>query len=139
MEKKTSPEKKIPPMPAFNPEHYPAGNAVNIEADISPRNGRPMWISGNFDDIPLEDRHKYMWQIPRKLRNHQMYKEKGWGARIVREDQEKKEKEEKEEDDKKQKDKNKRERDNDDSIQLLLKSVADLTKQVNELTKQMKK
>ena len=89
-------------------------------------------VGQSINDIPLDQRHRYMWMVPDELKDHPMYKEKDWGARmIIREDKERKQKEED--------DKNKKEQDKDDSIQLLLTQVSELTKQVNELTKQMKK
>ena len=96
-----------------------------------PKDGLMLKVGQCINDIPVEERHRYMWFIPDDLKDHPQYKEKDWGARMIRECEEKKCCDEKE--------KKKKEKDKDDAIQLLLKHVADLTKQVNELTKTMKK
>lgn len=105
---------------------------------IKPANGLMLKLGQCITDIPLDQRHRYMWIVPDELKDHQCYKENDWGDRVIRED---KERIKKEEDDKvkKERDKEKNEKDKDDKIEMLLKYVADLGKQVNELTKQMKK
>lgn len=103
-----------------------------------PADGLLLKVGQCINDIPLDQRHRYMWIVPDEYKDHPMYKEKDYGARIIRED---KERVQKEKDDKvkKERDREKNDKDKDDKIELLLKYVADLGKQVNELTKQMKK
>jgi hypothetical protein len=96
-----------------------------------PKDGLMLKLGQCINDIPIKERHKYMWIVPDELKDHPQYKEKDWGARIIRECEDKKCCEEKE--------KKKKEKDKDDAIELLLKHVSLLTEQVNELTKQMKK
>ena len=105
---------------------------------IKPKDGLDLKVGQCITDIPVKERHRYMWIVPDELKDHPQYKEEDWGGRMIRED---KERIKKEEDDKKEKerDKEKKEKDKDDAIQLLLKHVSLLTEQVNELTKQMKK
>lgn len=98
---------------------------------IKPADGLMLEVGQCINDIPLDQRHRYMWLVPDDMKDHPMYKEKDYGARIIREDQERIQKE--------KDDKVKKEQEKDDAIQLLLKHVSALTDQVNELTKQMKK
>lgn len=111
---------------------YPKQNSSGVEGRFPrPADGLDLTLGQCITDIPLEQRHRYMWLVPDDMKDHPCYKENDWGGRIIRENQERIQKEE---DDKKAKDKDK-----DDKIEMLLKYVADLGKQVNELTKQMKK
>ena len=105
---------------------------------IRPADGLMLELGQSINDIPLNQRHRYMWIVPDELKDHPMYKEKDYGARIIREDNERIQKE-KDDKVKKERDKEKNDKDKDDAIQLLLKHVSELTKQVNEITKQMKK
>lgn len=117
-----------------------------------PADGLLLKVGQCINDIPLDQRHRYMWVVSDEMKDHPCYKEKDYGGRIIREDKErvqkekddKKKKEEdrekKEEDrDRRERDREKNDKDKDDKIEMLLKYVADLGKQVNELTKQMKK
>lgn len=103
-----------------------------------PKDALMLEVGQCMEDIPVDQRHRYMWLVPDNMKDHPMYKEKGWGSRMIREDQERIQKE-KNDKVKKEQDKVKKEQDKDDAIQLLLKHVSALTEQVNELTKQMKK
>jgi hypothetical protein len=94
-----------------------------------PADGLELEVGQCINDIPFEERHHYMWNVPDSLKDHPRYKEKDYDKRIIRECEEKKCCEENE--------KKKKEKDKDDAIQLLLKHVSVLTEQVNELTKQM--
>lgn len=110
-----------------------------------PADGLLLKVGQCINDIPLEQRHRYMWNLSDEMKDHPRYKEKDWDGRMIRECEEKKcceekEKKKKEEDrDRRERDREKNDKDKDDAIQLLLKHVSELTKQVNELTKQMKK
>ena len=98
---------------------------------IKPKDGLMLEVGQAINDVPLDQRHRYMWLVSDDMKDHPMYKENDYGGRIIREDQERIQKE--------KDDKVKKEQDKDDAIQLLLKHVSELTKQVNEITKQMKK
>lgn len=113
---------------------------------IKPKDGLMLEVGQAICDVPLNQRHRYMWLVQDDMKDHPMYKENDYGGRIIREDQERiqKEKHDKvkkeEEREKRERDREKNDKDKDDAIQLLLKHVSELTKQVNELTnKQMKK
>jgi hypothetical protein len=106
-------------------------NCRELKCKPRPKDGLLLKVGQCINDIPVEERHRYMWIVPDDLKDQPCYKEKDWGARMIRECEEKKCCEEKE--------KKKKQKDKDDSIELLLKHVSLLTEQVNELTKQMKK
>jgi hypothetical protein len=111
---------------------YPKQKQYHKESKcIKPADALELEVGQTINDIPLDKRHRYMWIVPDELKDHPMYKEKDYGARIKREYTEQKQKEED--------DKVKNDKDKDDKIDMLLRYVADLGKQVNELTKQMKK
>lgn len=111
---------------------YPKSKECGKEIKcIRPADGLILEVGQCITDIPLDKRHRYMWIVPDELKDHPMYKENDYGARMIREDQERIQKE--------KDDKVKKEQDKDDAIQLLLKHVSALTDQVNELTRQMKK
>ena len=118
---------------------YPRSqNYYEYSKFTKPADGLDLEVGQSINDIPLDKRHRYMWNIPDKLKDHPMYKEKDYGTRIIREDQERIQKE-KDDKVKKERDREKNDKDKDDKIDMLLRYVADLGKQVNELTKQMKK
>lgn len=128
---------------------YPKHKQHCIERKvIKPADGLMLEVGQSINDIPLDKRHRYMWIVPDEMKEHPMYKEKDWGARMIREDKErikkeeddkvKKERDKEEEREKRERDREKNDKDKDDAIQLLLKHVAKLTEQVNELTKKIK-
>ena len=99
-----------------------------------PKDGLTLKVGQCITDIPVEERHRYMWIVPDELKDHPCYKEKDWGARMIRECEEKKCCEENE--------KKKREKDKEDkidqqerTIQALVDHLAKLTEAVNKLTK----
>jgi hypothetical protein len=119
---------------------YPTQKKINYKERklVKPKDGLMLEVGQCITDIPLDQRHRYMWLVPDEKKDHPMYKEKDWGDRVVRECEEKKCCEEREKK-KKEQDREKNDKDKDDKIEMLIKYVADLGKQVNELTKQMKK
>lgn len=101
---------------------------------IRPADGLILKVGQSINDIPLDQRHRYMWIVPDDMKDHPMYKEKDWGTRMIRECEEKKCCEENE--------KKKREKDKDNkidqqerTIQTLVDHMARLTEAVNKLTK----
>lgn len=124
---------EFPKPEPIDPSHYPRQKEPerDMSDKVEPYDGKnPLLPYGvSILDLSVAERKKYMWLVPKKMREHPMYNEDNYGARIKREDAEKKQKEE---DDKKKKD-----QDKDDKIEMLLKYVADLGKQMNELTKQI--
>lgn len=125
----------IPDIPKFSEEEhirrYPSQkDCSEISQCCKGCDDEDLPIGVCFNDIPVKDRKKYMWMIPQRLKDHPMYKEQNYGARIKREDALKLKRDED--------DKRKKEQDKDDAIQTLLKHVAKLTDQVNELTKKIK-
>jgi hypothetical protein len=120
--------------------HYPKQKDYGSEGTLmkKPADGLMLEVGQSINDIPLDKRHRYMWIVPDEMKDHPMYKEKDWGTRMIREDKERIQKE-KYDKVKKEQDREKNDKDKDDKIEMLLKYVADLGKQVNELTKQMKK
>jgi hypothetical protein len=99
-----------------------------------PADGLMLKVGQSINDIPVEQRHRYMWIVPDELKDHPMYKEKDWGARMIRDCEEKKCCEENEKK-KKQKDKDDKIDQQDRTIQALVDHVAKLTDAVNKLSK----
>jgi hypothetical protein len=91
-----------------------------------PADGLMLKVGQCINDIPVDQRHRYMWLVPDDMKDHAMYKEKDWGARMIRECEEKKCCEENEK--KKKIDQQER------TIQGLLDHMAKLTEAVNKLT-----
>jgi len=114
---------------------YPTQPSYGKESKCCiPKDGLMLKLGQCINDIPVEERHRYMWIVPDELKNHPQYKEKDWGARIIRECEDKKCCEENE--------KKKREKDKEDkidqqerTIQALVDHLAKLTEAVNKLTK----
>jgi len=120
--------------PPIDPSWYPPQKCYAKKSNIRcpcPKE-RPLLPEGvSMQSLPVAERKKYMWMVPDEIKDHPMYKEDDYGGRIKREQKEQKDREEQ--------DKKKKDNDKDDAIQMLLKHVSDLTKQVNELTKAIKK
>ena len=114
---------------------YPKNKQHCIERKcIRPADGLMLKVGQSINDIPLEERHRYMWIVPDDMKDHPMYKEKDWGARMIRECKEKECCEENEKR-KKQKDKEDKIDQQERTIQTLVDHVARLTEAVNKLTK----
>lgn len=114
---------------------YPKQTHKCVERKTTrPADGLLLKVGQCINDIPLDQRHRYMWVVPDDMKDHPMYKEKDWGARMIRECEEKKCCEENEKK-KKQKDKDDKIDQQDRTIQTLVDHVARLTEAVNKLTK----
>ena len=98
-----------------------------------PADGLILKLGQCINDIPVEQRHRYMWIVPDDMKDHPMYKEKDWGGRMIRECEEKKCCEENEKK-KREKDKDDRIDQQDRTIQVLVDHVTRLTEAVNKLT-----
>jgi hypothetical protein len=62
----------IPAPPPHDPSWYPAQKQYGIEDNIGVPKGRPMF-TGALLDLPVAERKKHMWQVPKHLQNHPMY------------------------------------------------------------------
>ena len=114
---------------------YPKDKPCFIERKcIKPADGLMLKVGQSINDIPLDQRHRYMWIVPDDMKDHPMYKEKDWGARKIRECEEKKCCEENEKK-KKQKDKDDKIDQQQRTIETLVEHMARLTEAVNKLTK----
>ena len=114
---------------------YPKQTHKCVERKTTrPADGLLLKVGQSINDIPLDQRHRYLWILPDDMKDHPMYKEKDWGARKIRECEEKKccEEDEKK---KKQKDKDNKIDQQERTIQTLVDHVAKLTEAVNKLTK----
>lgn len=65
----------IPEPPPPVPEHYyPKQKDYHVVTNIGPRNGRPLLPHGvALLDLPIAERKKYMWHVPKELHGHEMY------------------------------------------------------------------
>ena len=99
-----------------------------------PADGLMLKVGQCINDIPLDQRHRYLWLVPDDMKDHQMYKEKDWGARKIRECEDKKHCEENEKKTK-QKDKDDKIDQQQRTIETLVEHMARLTEAVNKLTK----
>lgn len=117
---------------------YPMQQSKCIHSKVpKPADGLTLNVGQCINDIPVEQRHRYMWIVPDDMKDHPMYKEKDWGGRMIRECEEKKCCEENEKK-KREKDKDDRIDQQDRTIQVLVDHVARLTEAVNKLTKGQK-
>jgi hypothetical protein len=62
----------IPVPPPHDPSWYPAQKQYGIEDNIGVPKGRPMF-TGALLDLPVAERKKHMWHVPKHLHNHSMY------------------------------------------------------------------
>ena len=99
-----------------------------------PADGLMLKVGQSINDIPLDQRHRYLWILPDDMKDHPMYKEKDWGARKIRECEEKKCCEENEKK-KKQKEREDKIDQQERTIETLVDHMARLTEAVNKLTK----
>lgn len=114
---------------------YPMQQSKCIHSKVpKPADGLTLNVGQCINDIPVEQRNRYMWIVPDDMKDHPMYKEKDWGGRMIRECEEKKCCEENEKK-KREKDKDDRIDQQDRTIQVLVDHVARLTEAVNKLTK----
>ena len=119
-------------LPVYEPIKYshdiPVGTSFKHD---NPRNEPCLPVGVALLDLPMAERQKYMWQIDPNLRDHPMYKEEKYGARIKKEALDKIQKEE---DDKKQK-----EQDKDDTLQAMAQHIVTLNATINDILKKMNK
>ena len=126
----------------YDPSRYPVYKDCCVISKCDEKGEMPPMNVSLFD-LPLKERKKYMWLVPKECRKDCCYdmepdEYKEYVRKIKAEPEEKK-KREKEERDKKDRDRDKKDKDKDDAIELLMKHVKELTNQVNKLTEQMKK
>ena len=69
---------------------YPKNKQHCIERKcIKPADGLMLKVGQCINDIPVEERHRYLWLVSDDMKDRQMYREKDWGARMIRECKEK--------------------------------------------------
>lgn len=93
---------------------------------VRPADGLMLKVGQCLTDIPVEERHRYMWMVRDDMKDHQMFKEKDWSARKIRECEEKKCCEEKE--------KKKKQKEREDKIDQQQRTIDDLINHVKTLT-----
>lgn len=121
----------------YDPSRYPVSKDCCVISKCDEKGEMPPMNVALFD-LPLKERKKYMWLVPKECRKDCCYdmepdEYKEHVRKIKAEPEEKRKKKEKEENER-----DKREKDKDDKIDLLMKHLTKLTEQVNELTKKIK-
>jgi hypothetical protein len=129
------PMSKIPKSEPHKPQCCPTDYGIEGHCCEEER-GEPLPVGVAILDLPLKERKKHMWLVPKQCRKNPEYEMepdeyKEHVRKIKAEPEEKRKKEEKE--------KKKKDDDKDATIQQLIEHVANLTNQVNKLTEQMKK
>jgi hypothetical protein len=124
-------EKKQPETPPFIQQRVDKGYTRKADREgkiMQPDGGEFLPEGVCIMDLPKKDRKKYMWLVPDELKNNPVY---NMEPEECKTDICKMKREEREDNDRKEK---KRYKDQEDTIQLLMTSMADLIKQVNILT-----